>query len=126
MCIKAVDYLGLGPSHKAMVISEIGILKEANCENILKCLDVLESKQFCYIVTELCDDGDLFKRIKKDGAMTEKEALVHMKGLANALLSLKKIGVIHRDIKPSNVLLKNGKAKLADFGFAVYETYTVA
>lgn len=26
--------------------------------------------------------------------------------------------VIHRDIKPSNILLHNGMAKIADFGFA--------
>lgn len=55
-----------------MVISEIAILKEVDCDNVLKCLDVLESKQFCYIVTELCDEGDLFKRIKKEGAMPEQ------------------------------------------------------
>jgi serine/threonine-protein kinase ULK/ATG1 len=42
-----------------------------------------------------------------------------MKGIANALFTLKKYGIIHRDIKPSNVLLKNGVPKLADFGFAI-------
>ena len=27
-------------------------------------------------------------------------------------------GIIHRDIKPANILLHNGIAKIADFGFA--------
>lgn len=45
-----------------------------------------------------------------------------MKGVANALLSLKKHGIIHRDLKPSNVLLKDGTTKLADFGFAIHES----
>jgi serine/threonine protein kinase len=44
-----------------------------------------------------------------------------MKGVANALLALKKAGIVHRDLKPSNVLLKDGVAKLADFGFAIHE-----
>lgn len=26
--------------------------------------------------------------------------------------------IIHRDLKPANILLKNGKIKIADFGFA--------
>lgn len=120
VCIKAVDYVGLGVSHKNMVITEIAIMKQTDCPNLLKCSDVLESKQFCYIVTQLCDGGDLFKKIKHEGPLTEEKAMYYVKGISNGLLSLKKKGVIHRDIKPSNVLLKNDVPKIADFGFAVY------
>jgi serine/threonine protein kinase len=42
-----------------------------------------------------------------------------MKGIANALCTLKTVSIIHRDIKPENVLLKDGIPKLADFGFAI-------
>jgi len=28
------------------------------------------------------------------------------------------MNIIHRDIKPANILLKEGKAKISDFGFA--------
>jgi len=45
-----------------------------------------------------------------------------MKGVANALLALKKSGIVHRDLKPANVLMKDGVPKLADFGFAIYES----
>lgn len=48
-----------------------------------------------------------------------------MKGVANALLALKKSGIVHRDLKPANVLMKDGVPKLADFGFAIYERYTL-
>jgi serine/threonine protein kinase len=28
--------------------------------------------------------------------------------------------IVHRDIKLANIFVKNGRAKIADFGFAVY------
>ena len=31
---------------------------------------------------------------------------------------LRNLGYLHRDIKPENILIKDGKAKLADFGFS--------
>jgi serine/threonine protein kinase len=32
--------------------------------------------------------------------------------------------VIHRDLKVANIFLHNGKAKIADFGFAKFTKYT--
>lgn len=34
------------------------------------------------------------------------------------LLYLARRGIVHRDIKINNILVKDGKAKIADFGFA--------
>ena len=36
------------------------------------------------------------------------------------LNDMHKKGIIHRDIKPANILLHNGIAKIADFGFAKF------
>ncbi|KAJ6619447.1 hypothetical protein B0H10DRAFT_1946718 [Mycena sp. CBHHK59/15] len=42
-----------------------------------------------------------------------------LKGLTEALIYLKKQGVVHRNIKPSNILLTNdGRIKLSDFTYA--------
>lgn len=32
-------------------------------------------------------------------------------------------GIVHRDLKIANIFMKDGKAKIADFGFAVHSTY---
>lgn len=34
-------------------------------------------------------------------------------------MKMKQSKIIHRDIKSENIMLKNGVAKLGDFGFAI-------
>ena len=38
--------------------------------------------------------------------------------ILSALLYLHDNRIVHRDLKPQNILIKDGKAKLCDFGFA--------
>ena len=38
----------------------------------------------------------------------------------NAYIYLKDKNILHRDLKPANILMDNGNAKIADFGFACY------
>ena len=48
----------------------------------------------------------------------------------NGLTYLASKGIIHRDLKIANVFLHDGRAKIADFGFAMHckylLTYSVA
>lgn len=75
----------------------------------------------CYIVTELCQGGDLASEIKKKGRLRGVEALRIMLEIARAIHHLAKLNIIHRDIKPANILIHEGTVKIADFGFARYE-----
>jgi len=71
-----------------------------------------------YIVTELCQDGDLFRSLQKKKKFPEAEAKAYLKDIMNGAKYLHKNGIIHRDLKPANILLKQGVCKLSDFGFA--------
>lgn len=68
----------------------------------------------------MCEDGDLFKLIQYSRyGLPEKVVIRLGNNLAQALLKMKQAGIVHRDIKSENVMLKNGIAKLGDFGFAI-------
>lgn len=48
------------------------------------------------------------------------EAVIFLKHIVAGFKQLYDLKIIHRDIKPANILLKNGVAKITDFGFARY------
>lgn len=52
------------------------------------------------------------------GYVSEKAAIPILRDIVDAACLLYDLNVTHRDIKAQNILLQNGRAKLADFGFA--------
>lgn len=86
--------------------------------NVVHLIEVLQTANSLYIVTEFCKDGDLRQLLAKKKKLNENEALNIFMQLVEGFKELNKHGVIHRDLKPANILLNNGVYKLADFGFA--------
>jgi serine/threonine protein kinase len=53
-----------GEVHKNLLTSEIEVLKSlTHCDNIIQVYDIFNTKNNTYIITELCDGGDLSKLI---------------------------------------------------------------
>jgi serine/threonine-protein kinase ULK/ATG1 len=50
--------------------------------------------------------------------LSESEAITFFQHIVNGFKTLNALKIIHRDIKPPNILIHNGNAKIADFGFA--------
>jgi len=79
-----------------------------------------------YMISELCDGGDLARFVKRNGILSEKEAAGIMKCIVEALRYCHSERIIHRDIKPSNIFISNGAnsgsswvAKLGNFDRAL-------
>jgi serine/threonine protein kinase len=90
-----------------------------NHPNILKCFDVYKTASQCYIVTELCSNGDLQTYMTRRGTLQEKEAIEIITQIACGVKHLFRNGIIHRDLKPANILCGPKSWKIADFGFAI-------
>ena len=73
-----------------------------------------------YLALEWLSGEDLAQRLARQ-PLTVAESLVLVRGVANALTTMHRHGVVHRDIKPSNLLLRDGRVErvtLLDFGIA--------
>lgn len=86
--------------------------------NIVKLLDVYQTNNNMYIVTEFCQHGDLRNHIKKRYKLGEVQAVKVLKDILNGFKYLYEKEIIHRDLKPANILVHDGVYKISDFGFA--------
>ena len=85
----------------------------------MELLDFFEDSSRAYLVTELCEGGDLRARVAARGRLSEGEARRFLRSLLSALRYLHRHGILHRDLKLANLLLTaGGEVKLADFGLA--------
>ena len=93
-------------------------MKTLKNPHIVKLVDVFQTHNNTYIVTELCIGGDL-KDLMQSVKFNEKQAIKVVQDILEALIETFKRGIVHRDIKPANILYDGvANYKLTDFGFA--------
>ena len=103
---------------REMLDCEIEAITTLKHSNVMKCHEVIKETSKCYIITEFCNGGDLSGFLKKKGKVSESETKKILKDIVNGYIEISQKGFFHRDLKLANVLLNNGEAKIADFGFA--------
>jgi serine/threonine protein kinase len=95
-------------------------MKDLKHPNILECYCAMNSKNNCYIVTDYCQNGDLERYLKVNGALDEQTTARIAYDVFKGLEYLNKMEIVHRDLKVANIFLRDdGVAKIGDFGFAV-------
>ena len=99
------------------VLQEVYILKKIKHSNVIRLLEVFESKSHLLIVMEYSDGGDLLQMIRTSGRLSEEKARVYFKNILIGLAHIHCRSVLHRDIKLDNILLDSeGGVKICDFG----------
>ena len=91
--------------------------------NVQDLVDFVVEDDKAYIVSSLCQGGDLAQALEMRGCLCEEDARNVTAGIINGLAHLHYRGVAHRDIKLENVLLCDSKhdfskVKIIDMGFA--------
>ena len=100
---------------------EIRIMYSLSHPNIISLYSHFEDVNNFYLILELAEGGQLYKKLKKLKTFSESAAAQYMREVCLAVqyLHSRIPAVIHRDIKPENVLIDaEGRAKLGDFGWS--------
>lgn len=125
VAVKRIDKRKFDDSYLEFIDNEIVVLIELENEHIIKFLDLFNKDNYIYIVTELCELGDLEQFIKKHFSSTRlclPEELVKVFAYQITIafsFGINDRDIIHRDMKLSNVLISQDlKLKVADFGLA--------
>ncbi|XP_043938745.1 serine/threonine-protein kinase 33 [Protopterus annectens] len=125
--IKKVNREKAGRSAVKLLEREVGILKQVNHEHIIHLEEVYETPKRMYLVTELCEGGELKEILQKKKYFTENETRHIIRSLAAAIAYLHKKDIVHRDLKLENILVKQIEyierelkldIKVTDFGLA--------
>lgn len=89
--------------------------------NVCRFIETVQTPKMLALVLELCDSS-LEDRLRSapSAPIPVPEAKRIAADVASALRHVHSFNVLHRDVKPHNILLLKGRAKLADFGWAVH------
>jgi len=92
-------------AERANILKEVQIMRQLDHPNVVKLVDFHESRQYYFIILELCPGGELFHQIVRLTYFSEDLSRHVIVQVAKALDYLhEKAGVVHRDIKPENLL----------------------
>jgi serine/threonine-protein kinase len=87
--------------------------------NVSAVLDVGETSDFHFLVTEFIAGKSLEEIINEQGPLPLETALPLFQQILGALEAAQDKNLVHRNLKPSNILVKkNGQVKLTDFAQA--------
>ncbi|XP_048887275.1 serine/threonine-protein kinase 33 isoform X1 [Brienomyrus brachyistius] len=126
--IKKVNREKAGSSGVMLLEREVSILKRVNHTHVIHLEEVFETPKRTYLVTELCEGGELKELLQKKQCFTEEETRHVISSLAEAIVYLHKMDIVHRDLKLENILVKSYHStdgnemfniKVTDFGLSV-------
>ena len=106
--------------------NEVSVLRALDHPNILKLYEYYQDDKNFYLITELCNGGELFDRIISHGSFSEAIAASYMRQILSVVSYCHDRNIVHRDLKPENFLLdtsaEDANLKVIDFGTSQFFT----
>jgi len=89
--------------------------------NLVEVFEAGEDRGLHYWITEQVDGENLRQHVEQKGRIETRQAVRLVRSVADGLAALHRAGLVHRCVQPANILLlKSGRAKLAEMGLAAY------
>ncbi|MBI2901395.1 MAG: serine/threonine protein kinase [Planctomycetes bacterium] len=100
-------------------LRESRLLVEFDHANLVKGFDCGTHGPLAWVAMELLEGESAQEVLDRDKRIAEARALEIILEAAKAMEYMQSKGIVHRDIKPGNVMvLKDGRVKVCDLGFA--------
>ena len=121
---KRIKKSALGKQEHEKLFVEMAIMKSLDHINIARLFEVYDYKSHYVLILELCEGGELFKKIITCRELPEDFLARVVKQILKVLMYLGHMGVVHRDLKPENMLFERNSQvlKIIDFGIAHQKT----
>lgn len=113
-------YIG-GMAVQNTLLAEAQMMKNLDHPSLPKIIDIIEERDFYYIVMDYIEGETLREIIDRYGPQEQNQVISWAKELTLVLgyLHAQDPPIIYRDLKPGNIILQpNGSLKIIDFGTA--------
>ncbi|KAI9245072.1 kinase-like domain-containing protein [Sporodiniella umbellata] len=105
VAIKVIRKADLNNQQKTGVLKEVQLMRGLNSPYIIKLLDFKETKEYFFLILEVCEGGELFHQIIRLTYLSEDLSRHCIRQVAEGIRYLhEERGIVHRDIKPENLL----------------------
>jgi serine/threonine-protein kinase len=121
VALKTLDSTSLHQANESVnrFKREIDIVARLEHPNVVRAIDVLQTRKHLYLVLEYVVGKDLGAVVKERGPLPVPEVIHYALQIARGLQYAHNQGIIHRDLKPENLLVTaDGVIKLSDLGLA--------
>jgi hypothetical protein len=98
---------------------ELAALRSVRGPHLVEVLDADVDAELPYLVTRFVPGRRLDELVGEQGPLQAGPLRVVARGVAEALATLHRAGVVHRDLTPANVLVVDGSPQVIDLGLAI-------
>src|SRR5262249_19080588 len=94
---------------------------QLNHPNIVRTHDIDQTSTHHYLVMDFVEGITLFDLVRREGPLSEEEAVTYAIQAGLGLQHLHEHNLVHRDFKPGNLILdRSGTVKILDLGLALF------
>ena len=104
-------------------LKEAQVISKLHHDHIVQIHDIFEENSTAYYVMDYVEGESLDDKIKREGHLSEPQALAYIKDAASALAYIHSRSINHLDIKPGNIMLRREDQRILLIDFGVSKRY---